>query len=185
MSLYENWPARPTSYRSVAFRSRLEARWAAFFDAAGWDWCYEPMDTGAIGWLPDFRLCDSLLVEVKPMDWRERESLLDRADLQKVWRNSQRQPVLVLGSSLVPGAGARGPRMGRVLFDQGVSDAQFHWDTCRNELSLHVGRYRAMQGRPGEELLDCEVDDSRAPRVARELWTDAWRSLYYSGLCRR
>ena len=33
----------PTLYGGVRFRSRLEARWAAFFfDVAGWSWEYEP-----------------------------------------------------------------------------------------------------------------------------------------------
>lgn len=67
--------AHPTWYRGVLFRSRLEARWAAFFDLAGWKWEYEPFDLP--GWSPDFWVSfpcghsecpDShvLLVEVKP-----------------------------------------------------------------------------------------------------------------------
>jgi len=67
--------AHPTEYADVVFRSRLEARWAAFFDLAGWEWEYEPIDFP--GWTPDFRVKFScghsecygyhaLLVEVKP-----------------------------------------------------------------------------------------------------------------------
>lgn len=59
-----------TRYRGVYFRSRLEARWAAFFDAAGWSWEYEPFDTA--GWIPDFVLKGkkrTALVEVKPILW--------------------------------------------------------------------------------------------------------------------
>lgn len=70
-----NIKAHPTKYKGVQFRSRLEARWAAFFDLAGWKWEYEPLDIK--GWSPDFRIvipcthseCNgshSLLVEVKP-----------------------------------------------------------------------------------------------------------------------
>lgn len=33
-------------------RSRLEARWAAFFDSLSWVWEYEPLDLK--GYLPDF-----------------------------------------------------------------------------------------------------------------------------------
>jgi hypothetical protein len=44
--------AHPTTYAGVRFRSRLEARWAAFFDLAGWRWEYEPIDLD--GWSPDF-----------------------------------------------------------------------------------------------------------------------------------
>jgi hypothetical protein len=42
----------PTIYKGVQFRSRLEAKWAAFFDLLGWRWHYEPLDLD--GWIPDF-----------------------------------------------------------------------------------------------------------------------------------
>lgn len=67
--------SHPTVYDGVLFRSRLEARWAAFFDIIGWQWEYEPIDLE--GWTPDFRVtfpcghsecngCHVLLVEIKP-----------------------------------------------------------------------------------------------------------------------
>jgi hypothetical protein len=63
--------AIPTMYGGVQFRSRLEARWAAFFDIAGWRWQYEPIDLD--GWIPDFRLCGKVpaLCEVKPIDFAD------------------------------------------------------------------------------------------------------------------
>jgi hypothetical protein len=63
-----------TRYKGYRFRSRLEARWAVFFDALGIKWEYEKegYDLGAAGWyLPDFWLphggiCpQGLWVEVK------------------------------------------------------------------------------------------------------------------------
>jgi hypothetical protein len=48
-----------THYKGYRFRSRLEARWAVFFDALGLRWEYEPegYDLGSVGWyLPDFRV---------------------------------------------------------------------------------------------------------------------------------
>lgn len=59
-------PAIPTTYKNVRFRSRLEARWAAFFDLCDWSWQYEPIDLN--GWIPDFILGtrNPILVEVKP-----------------------------------------------------------------------------------------------------------------------
>ena len=57
----------PTAYDGINFRSRLEARWAAFFDAIGWKWTYEPFDCD--GWIPDFLLHTRplpTLVEIKP-----------------------------------------------------------------------------------------------------------------------
>lgn len=57
--------AIPTLYRGRMYRSRLEARWAAFFDRLGWAYEYEPFDLGS--WSPDFLLTDmGVLVEVKP-----------------------------------------------------------------------------------------------------------------------
>lgn len=64
--------AIPTVYRGRKYRSRLEARWAAFFDLLGWKHEYEPYDLGK--WSPDFLLTGktvegfdtSTLVEVKP-----------------------------------------------------------------------------------------------------------------------
>lgn len=55
-----------TTYHGVLFRSRLEARWAAFFDGLGWPWEYEPFD--AEGYIPDFALMGErpVAVEVKP-----------------------------------------------------------------------------------------------------------------------
>jgi len=65
-----------TRYAGCHFRSRLEARWAVFFDALGIRWEYEPqgyeISTGLDGrpeifrYLPDFHLPDlNQLVEVK------------------------------------------------------------------------------------------------------------------------
>ena len=34
-------PAIPTTYAGVNFRSRLEAKWAAFFDIVAWQWDYD------------------------------------------------------------------------------------------------------------------------------------------------
>ena len=70
--LIYNIPAIETKYRGMLFRSRLEARWAAFFDRAGWHWEYEPFDLS--GWVPDFAIRapsgparKPVLVEVKPI----------------------------------------------------------------------------------------------------------------------
>lgn len=60
--------SKPTIYNGTKFRSRLEARWACFFDLLGWKWQYEPFDLQ--GWTPDFIVYGSegrfILVEIKP-----------------------------------------------------------------------------------------------------------------------
>jgi hypothetical protein len=58
-----------TTFNNRLFRSRLEARWAAFYDRLKWEWEYEPFDLE--GWIPDFALYlggQTYLVEVKPDD---------------------------------------------------------------------------------------------------------------------
>lgn len=60
-----------THYKGYHFRSRLEARWAVFFDALGvwYEYEMEGYDLGKAGWyLPDFWLPrQEIIVEVKPL----------------------------------------------------------------------------------------------------------------------
>lgn len=62
-----------THYKGYRFRSRLEARWAVFFDALGFDWQYElqGFNLGDVGlYLPDFMVFTSIgptVIEIKPV----------------------------------------------------------------------------------------------------------------------
>lgn len=60
-------PSRPTMYKGVRMRSRLEADYAASLDRGGLKWRYEPQCfAGSKGqWLPDFE-ADGTYVELKP-----------------------------------------------------------------------------------------------------------------------
>ena len=76
-----------TIYNGYRFRSRLEARWAVFFDAMGIKYEYEPegyhTEDGKY-YLPDFYLPDfRCLFEVK------RGGILDRGCPTKEWMNSE------------------------------------------------------------------------------------------------
>lgn len=65
-----------TKYKGCLFRSRLEARWAVYFDVAGIEWEYEKEGFALpSGWyLPDFWLPQvRLWAEVKPFDFAELE----------------------------------------------------------------------------------------------------------------
>lgn len=74
-------PARPTIYKGIQMRSRLEAGFAAWLDEYGFTWEYEPRAFGgkAGQYLPDFRLdgvrCSwlsepaTVYVETKPKNW--------------------------------------------------------------------------------------------------------------------
>lgn len=63
-----------TNYKGYRFRSRLEARWAVFFDAMGYRWEYEPEGyilEGGERYLPDFWLPEyKMFAEVKPQGGR-------------------------------------------------------------------------------------------------------------------
>jgi hypothetical protein len=62
--------ATPTIYKRVRFRSRLEARWAVFWDELGVKWEYEPQTfkfPDGKQYTPDFWIVDlALWVEIKP-----------------------------------------------------------------------------------------------------------------------
>ena len=66
-----------TVYNGYKFRSRLEARWAVFFDAMGIEYEYEPQgfDLGELGWyLPDFWLPQvGMWAEVKGAPFTDEE----------------------------------------------------------------------------------------------------------------
>lgn len=84
-----------TIYNGYRFRSRLEARWAVFFDTLGIEYQYEPegFDLGdSIWYLPDFWLPQvKMWAEVKwrPLDNQETEKAQRLARLSKF-------PVLML-----------------------------------------------------------------------------------------
>jgi hypothetical protein len=110
-----------TRYAGHRFRSRLEARWAVFFDALGVEWLYEPQgyDINGAWYLPDFWLPrEHCWVEVKgrfgdPSEWLRliaavRDGLpaepdgLPMSDLRVVWSPS----LLLLGK--IPSVGIAG-----------------------------------------------------------------------------
>jgi len=113
---------KPTKYKGIQFRSRLEAQWAMFFDACGWEWEYEP-EVGLIGWIPDFLIRgqnEDVLVEVKPynpdrmMEWQSTtckcmDAVAKRAgrtdwypdtELVALVGYEKPQPILFLGNGL-------------------------------------------------------------------------------------
>lgn len=65
-----------TEYNGYLFRSRLEARWAVFFDALGIEYHYEPegFNLSGIRYLPDFFLPQvNMWAEVKPTELTDEE----------------------------------------------------------------------------------------------------------------
>ena len=87
----------PTLYRGTRFRSRVEARWAAFFDLIAWPWHYEPFDLN--GYIPDFVLsfeAGPLLVEVKGALWQHELTAHER----KVELSGWEHEAMIVGSTI-------------------------------------------------------------------------------------
>lgn len=59
----------PTTYRGVTYRSRVEARWAVFFEAMGWPAVYEQqgLDLDGVWYLPDFWLPNFRWIMMAPI----------------------------------------------------------------------------------------------------------------------
>jgi hypothetical protein len=181
----KNVRSYPTSYNGSRFRSRLEARWAAFFDLIGWRWTYEPFD--ADGYVPDFQIHGptGLLVEVGPCEFLSEFAEKAEKPLQAFGRQRQ---VLILGidpTILEEGRSSVLPAAGYLTNDgedgwETTSIAQ--WATCRDCDRIGVyhgsGFYRLLpcgHHDGGNHLLD--VDDALIAR----LWRDAgnrvqWRA---------
>lgn len=89
----ETQHAIETTYRKFNFRSRLEAKWAVFFDLCKWKWSYEPIDLP--GLIPDFAIGERpTLVEIKPFfaegEWNEA--------IEKIVQSKYRKDVVLLGA---------------------------------------------------------------------------------------
>jgi hypothetical protein len=91
----------PTEYKGTRYRSRLEARWGAFFDLCGWNAEYEPYDLGT--WSPDFLLKGhktEILAEVKPI------TAIDVPTIYKMHVAAEQSgfkgDLLLLGSGIMP-----------------------------------------------------------------------------------
>lgn len=115
-----NFKPIETVYRGYKFRSRLEAKWAVFFDKMGYCWEYEPEGFEGKCWngdyfkyLPDFKLYPAgkhhsyyFWVEVKgdPLflknNWQKLENMLDfnpvLPDIQYCFDHNQPSHGLIL-----------------------------------------------------------------------------------------
>lgn len=128
-----------TMYRGYRFRSRLEARWAVFFDALPVQWEYEKegyvISSGA-SYLPDFWLPQQgVWVEIKgnepTKDEREKCSLLSRGT---------NAPVLLFSGQLaLPNRNDYPPAPdAEVFFPDGSGDLSYLWCECDECGSLGV-----------------------------------------------
>lgn len=133
-----------TRYNGYRFRSRLEARWAVFFEALGVRYEYEPQGYAGrgIAYLPDFWLPDiHTWAEAKPVDPTEDEMEKMRALVQ-----STRGVGVILIGTPNDGSGdvaGSGQHFGHA-FDVGGcgggwSDHAVHWSYCPMCLKWRLG----------------------------------------------
>jgi hypothetical protein len=94
----QSFAPKPTEYRGIQMRSRLEAKWAAFFDEIGWRWEYEPDGFGNY-YIPDFMVLgpSPMLVEVRPVATLEqyKEQMYSMRVDSDLWKHD----LFVAGSS--------------------------------------------------------------------------------------
>ena len=84
--------ALPSFYAGVKFRSRLEARWARYFDIIGLEWQYEPegYELPSGNYCPDFLCKDGVyefFVEVKPNESGKNDVEQKLIDLSRMTSN--------------------------------------------------------------------------------------------------
>lgn len=131
--------AIPTTYRGTRFRSRVEARWAAFFDELRWPWEYEPVDLD--GYIPDFilKFYEPLLVEVKSE--LDRRSL--RMHIDKIDRSGWKHDALIVGAYPLDSADWPSKAVGLLSQEfwdgKGWDDGLLHWcPECDSASIRHV-----------------------------------------------
>ena len=121
-----------TIYRGARFRSRLEARWAAFFDLVSWRWEYEPIDLN--GYIPDFVLmfpAGPVLVEVKPAFGVD--ALIAAASTQigrSGWSSTNLDDAVILGATCQPAGcfySSIGPLRQNPPWGSGAPDDAAQW----------------------------------------------------------
>ncbi len=152
-----------TDYAGTRFRSRVEARWAAFFDQIRWPWAYEALDLS--GYVPDFVILfpgrAHLLVEVKAsLDYRELEP-----HARKICLSGWRSDFLVVGARLFDdqepiGLGLYG------MWDRESGDG---WHPADRAEALDCGICGRVSFRHASAGWECFACGSRLPHAARSL----------------
>jgi hypothetical protein len=139
---------KPTIYNHHKFRSRLEARWAVYFDAIGLEYEYEKegfiLEDGE-SYLPDFWFPQvNMWAEVKPKEFT-------RAELKKVWylvRGSQKECILLEGQpdnksylfiSLEDVSPKKFENFGRKQMSDCVVSMYHHYPTAEHRFYMETG----------------------------------------------
>ena len=139
--------AIPTKYNGITFRSRTEARWAAFFDQLEIKYVYEPEGIeffDGTKYLPDFYLEDmDAYFECKSAPGKLTEEELHKIDLMKRWNR------LIIGYA-------------DFTFESNIISTELNYPKFMTEFDdsifcycLHCGCYSIMSGWFKTKCLNC------------------------------
>ena len=129
-----------TVYNGYRFRSRLEARWAVFFDEAHIEYQYEPdgFDLDGEYYLPDFYLSQfDIYVEIKPMD----RSVVKHVGDGNMWEQKCIKFRDITGNAILLCYGDPAEPIYRLLFAWDRSDSNAgtsEWMCMFSERNKHV-----------------------------------------------
>jgi hypothetical protein len=144
-----------TIYKGYRFRSRLEARWAVFFDSLKIEWYYEiegfALSDGSC-YLPDFflpKFCGDLWIEVK-------RAGADAAETAKARRFSEEAEVNVLIASGVPFQSAYTLVHGNNKFMGGNGEVDAVFKRKYLPSGINAGEYRLYLSPESLEFLDID-----------------------------
>jgi len=126
---YRGQPARPTTYKGIRMRSRLEATMAAQLDRAGWRWDYEPRAYASEEgqWLPDFEVTGPVVrhfLEVKPT----KDAAVAAVDRVRVIFASEPDVTVGIMWPLEDGWGVIAVRSDALMFGDGVRQVGVGWE---------------------------------------------------------
>ena len=183
-----------TRYKGYRFRSRLEARWAVFFDALGLEWEYEPQgfDLGMAGWyLPDFWVKDPKSPDVWEFVEIKREnafkpklrfqSIYFAGKINEDYTNEEGEEVIAINSwrhELADSEVARLFDKGR--FDQNVSGCFYVYPLIRPGITymgpffadnhgFPVAHERALDGIEESDIIFCWINSHKAYGTIAEI----------------
>jgi len=151
-----------TRYSGYRFRSRLEARWAVFFDALGLEYSYEPegydLGAGVGAYRPDFYLPAQSgfrggYGEIKP-----REPLaLERRRCEALAEGLRQDVYVFYGPLSIPSYETPYVNPGIIFLGTGGWDDDHYWCAC------HLCGAVGIEFLGWEARLACRCDHSRCP----------------------
>lgn len=183
-----------TVYGGIRFRSRLEAKWAAFFNRIGWKWTYEPFDGN--GYIPDFLIDGKrpFLVEVKPAVTQEQyEAPIAKitTGLAGVWSRD----ILIVGADPLPSslkrdgayeidcfvAGRGAIHRAGLLCEQINIWGAAVWFSCRECRSIAVLHgWQTWSGRPCGHWRSADHVAPLDLKVIRDAWAEATNAVRWT-----